>query len=85
MGNALNSFMKYDKKWRGKEGIKVSIKAETDSDSEPVITENSVCSPLKIAEELEEKTFPHRYICFLSYILRKIKYFHQTEEKVLQL
>ena len=60
VGNALNSFMKYDKKWRGKEGIKVSVKAETDSDSEPVITEPSMVSPVKIAEELEEKTFPHR-------------------------
>ena len=63
VGSALNSFMKYDKKWRGKEGIKVSVKkAETDSDSEPVITENSVASPVKIAEELEEKIFPNRSI-----------------------
>ena len=61
VGSALNSFMKYDRKWRGKEGIKVSVKkAETDSDSEPVITENSVASPVKIAEELEEKIFPNR-------------------------
>ena len=61
VGNALNSFMKYDKKWRGgKEGPKVSVKVESDTESEPVITENSNCSPLKIAEELEEKTFPHR-------------------------
>ena len=61
VGSALNSFMKYDRKWRGKEGVKVSVKkAETDSDSEPVISENSVASPVKIAEELEEKIFPHR-------------------------
>ena len=54
MGNALNSFMKYDKKWRGgKEGgPKVSVKVESDTESEPAITENSNCSPLKIAEEL---------------------------------
>ena len=59
--------MKYDKKWRGKEGIKVSIKkAETDSDSEPVITENSVASPVKIAEELEEKIFPTRSVVDFS-------------------
>ena len=63
VGSALNSFMKYDRKWRGKEGVKVSVKkAETDSDSEPVISENSVASPVKIAEELEEKIFPHRSV-----------------------
>ena len=46
--------MKYDKKWRGG----VSVKVETDTESEPVITEeNSVASPVKIAEELEKKTF----------------------------
>ena len=66
--NALHSFMKYDKKWRGKEGIKVSVKAETDSDSEPLITEPSVVSPVKIAEELEEKTFPHRSISHSTFI-----------------
>lgn len=54
VGTALNSFMKYDKKWRGG----VSVKVETDTESEPVITEeNSVASPVKIAEELEKKTF----------------------------
>ena len=46
--------MKYDKKWRGG----VSVKVETDTESEPVITEeNSGASPVKIAEELEKKTF----------------------------
>ena len=59
VGVALNSFMKYDKKWRG--GAKVASKVETDTESEPVITEDSPHSPLKIAEELEEKTFPQRY------------------------
>ena len=52
--------MKYDRKWRGKEGLKVSVKVESDTDSEPVMTEPSVRSPLKIAETLEEKTFPNR-------------------------
>jgi hypothetical protein len=63
VGVALNSFMKYDKKWRG--GAKVASKVETDTESEPVITEDSPHSPVKIAEELEEKTFPQRYINYL--------------------
>ena len=58
VGVALNSFMKYDKKWRG--GAKVASKVDTDTESEPVITEDSPHSPVKIAEELEEKTFPQR-------------------------
>ena len=46
--------MKYDKKWRGG----VSVKVETDTESELVITEeNCFASPVKIAEELEKKTF----------------------------
>ena len=58
-GAALTSFMKYDRKWRGgKEGAKVSVKIESDTESEPVITDNS--APLKIAEELEGKIFPQR-------------------------
>ena len=51
--------MKYDKKWRG--GAKVASKVETDTESEPVISEDSPHSPIKIAEELEEKIFPQRY------------------------
>ena len=52
--------MKYDKKWRGgkEPGPQVSVKIESDTESEPVITDNS--APLKIAEELEGKIFPPR-------------------------
>ena len=52
--------MKYDRKWRGgkEPGPKVSVKIESDTESEPVITDNS--APLKIAEELEGKIFPPR-------------------------
>ena len=64
VGVALNSFMKYDKKWRG--GAKVATKVDTDTESEPIITEDSPHSPLKIAEELEEKTFPQRYVTIFS-------------------
>ena len=37
--------------------LKVSVKIESDTESEPVITENSPGSPIKIAEELDKKTF----------------------------
>ena len=35
----------------------MSVKIESDTESEPVITENSPGSPIKIAEELDKKTF----------------------------
>ena len=83
VSSALNSFMKYDQKWRGGgaaakvlqlstkfrkmftsfqcpftiNNLKVSVKIESDTESEPVITENSPGSPIKIAEELDKKTF----------------------------
>ena len=61
VGVALKSFMKFDQKWRG--GAKTT-KVESESESEPIITEDSPHSPVKIAEELEEKTFPQRFLVF---------------------
>ena len=59
--------MKYDKKWMG--GAKVASKVESDTESEHVITEDSPHSPVKIAEELEEKTFPQRYFSCTVFIV----------------
>ena len=56
---ALNSFVKYDRKWRG--GAKLAAKAdESETESEPALTEESPHSPVKIVSELEERAFPHQ-------------------------
>ena len=59
---ALNSFMKYDRKWRGGAGLpsRAGALQASDSESEPQMSEavSSEHSPVKIASELEERAFP---------------------------
>ena len=56
--------MRYDRKWRGGRG---AARVDTESESEPGSRAESARSPVRIAEQLEEKSFgrpsessPHR-------------------------
>ena len=52
--SALESFMKFDRKYGVKGNTLAAAAAKTDSETEPEVSEEAV-TPSKIASELEEK------------------------------
>ena len=53
--SALQSFMKFDRKYGVKGSTLAAAAAKTDSEPDPEISEEATVSPSKIASELEEK------------------------------
>ncbi|XP_023324535.1 uncharacterized protein LOC111698428 [Eurytemora carolleeae] len=56
VGSALASFMKFDRKY----STLTQVNPGSDTESEPIMSEDAAQSPSKIASELEDKHFPSR-------------------------